>query len=221
MSSDKPNFAYRPASRDEDRAEVWLHVPDDGSEPYWAGHFGGMTNSVEFKSESVRLLADACRALDELILRSGHHSIERIQASAQNWQAVATVAREVDAQHRPGANMADDDLVDVIARALKDYPGLVQERDRLRAVLDAETGRKGLPGWTWHPIHGGGQWVLHVEGAHAYQNTPTRAGNGYREPVVHVYNNGTTNAYGVTDALHGMERAEKLLRSMGRLPPWD
>lgn len=158
---DRPDFAYRAAPREDDRAEVWLHVPDDGSAPYWAGCFGGMDTSIEFRDGSVTTLADACRALDTRIGAAGHYLYEQVQATAQHWQDVSGVAREVIAQHRGGPNlMADDDLVDVIARALKDFPGLVRERDRLQAVIDAERGVKGLPGWVYQQSVGG-FWVLH------------------------------------------------------------
>lgn len=162
MSSDRPDFAYRSAPREDDRAEVWLHTPDDGSEPYWAGCFGG---SDCFNLHGASTFEQARRALDQRIVLAGHYLGERVWADTDHWQTVATVAREIDAQHRPGATMHDDDLVDVIARALKDFPGLVRERDRLRAVLDAERGVKGLPGWVYQQGLGG-FWELHQCNGH-------------------------------------------------------
>lgn len=218
--TDRPNFAYRSAPREDDRAEVWLHVPDDGSAPYWAGCFGG---SECFNMPGPSTLAEAQRVMDQRLVLAGHLLAEAVDRdrrnldAAQRWQDVARVAREIDAQHRGAGLMADDDLVDLIARALKDFPGLVQERDRLKAVLDAETGRKGLPGWEWLPNRGGGQWVLHVKGAHTFLNTPTRPGDGRGHPVVFVFNGVQTNMHRITDALQGMEYAEARLRELGRL----
>lgn len=212
--TDHPILAYRSAPREDDRAEVWLYVPDDGSPPVYAGCFGGGM-SVEFRDGSVNTLADARRALDARIVAAGHYLYEQVQATAQHWQNVSGVAREVIAQHRGGPDlMADDDLVDVIARALKDFPGLVRERDRLRAVLDAETGKKGLPGWEYN---GYGTWRLKVNGE-ILAEAPTCSSyedNGW-------WVKGRAAAMAVpTDALDGMERAEAHLRALGLLPAKD
>lgn len=222
LATDRPDFAYRSAPREDDRAEVWLHVPDDGKDPYWAGCFGG-SDCFDLRGPST--MEEAQRVMDQRLVLDGHLLAEcvdrdrRALEDARRWEDVARVAREIDAKHRGAGLMADDDTVDLIAQALKDFPGLVRERDRLKALLDAETGRKGRPGWTWLPNHGGGQWVLHVEGAHAFLNTPTRPGDGRGHPVVFVFNGVTTVMYRITDALQGMEYAEDLLRSLGRLPP--
>ena len=222
LATDRPDFAYRSAPREDDRAEVWLHVPDDGKDPYWAGCFGG-SDCFDLRGPST--MEEAQRVMDQRLVLDGHLLAEcvdrdrRALEDARRWEDVARVAREIDAKHRGDGIMADDDTVDLIALTLKDFPGLVQERDRIKAVLDAETGRKGLPGWKWYGVHGGGQWVLHVEGANAFLSTPSRAGNGHSQPTGYIFNGRYTEPFYCTDALQGMERAEDLLRSLGKLPP--
>ncbi len=220
MSSDRPDFAYRSAPREDDRAEVWLHTPDDGSPPYYAGCFGG---SECFNLHGASTFEQARRAMDQRIVLAGHYLFERIQAAAQHWQTVATVAREIDAQHRGGGAMADDDPVDVIARALRNFHGLVRERDRLRAVLDAEQGKKGLPGWVYDA--GAHVWIY----SHQYDSMwSSRVGwvpTGGKEFTVSTHDDtlppgsqgwcirGTS-----TDALDGMEKATARLRELGLIP---
>ena len=208
--TDRPNFAYRSAPREDDRAEVWLHVPDDGSEPYWAGCYGG---SDCFNLLGPSTLDEAKRVMDQRLVLAGHLLAECVDRdrrnldAAQRWQDVARVAREIDAQHRGAGLMADDDLVDLIERALKDFPGLVRERDRLQAVLDAEMGRKGLPGWVYD---GYGQWTLSDHTADIIATAATdRRGIGW---YIGDY-------YGEsTDALDGMEKATARLRELGLIP---
>lgn len=163
--TDRPNFAYRSAPREDDRAEVWLHVPDDGKDPYWAGCFGG-SDCFDLRGPST--MAEAKQVMDQRLVLAGHLLAEcvdrdrRTLEDARRWEDVARVAREIDAKHRGDGLMADDDTVDLIAQALKDFPGLVQERDRLKAVLDAEQGKRGRPGWTWRNLRSegpaAGQW---------------------------------------------------------------
>ena len=163
--TDRPNFAYRSAPREDDRAEVWLHVPDDGKDPYWAGCFGG-SDCFDLRGPST--MKEAQRVMDQRLVLDGHLLAEcvdrdrRALEDARRWEDVARVAREIDAKHRADGLMADDDTVDLIAQALKDFPGLVQERDRLKAVLDVEQGKRGRPGWTWRNLRSegpaAGQW---------------------------------------------------------------
>jgi len=217
--TDQPILAYRSAPREDDRAEVWLYVPDDGSPPVYAGCFGGGM-SVEFRDGSVTTLADACRALDARIVAAGHYLYEQVQATAQHWQNVSGVAREVIAQHRGGPDlMADDDLVDVIARALKDFPGLVRERDRLQAVIDAERGVKGLPGWVYRTPSSGDPpyWEMRTSDLSGAASVKI----GGRGVVIYGSAVRATRIGDAANALDGMERAEAHLRALGLLPAKD
>ena len=163
IATDRPDFAYRSAPREDDRAEVWLHVPDDGKDPYWAGCYGG-SDCFDLRGPST--MEEAQRVMDQRLVLDGHLLAEcvdrdrRALEDARRWEDVARVAREIDAKHRGDGFMADDETVDLIMLALKDFPGLVQERDRLRDRLEAERGEKGLPGWLYDQS-AGGFWTLH------------------------------------------------------------
>jgi hypothetical protein len=67
--TDGDHFAYRSAPRDEDRAEVWLHVPDDGGTPYWSGCYGSRDC---FDLREAQDLEDAQRLLDQRLTGEGH-----------------------------------------------------------------------------------------------------------------------------------------------------
>ena len=58
------------------------------------------------------------------------------EGDAQRWRDIAKVAR--DADPRPGPDMADADLVDVIASALKHYPKLVRRVNELEDEAGAD-----------------------------------------------------------------------------------
>ena len=73
-SSASAKIAYRAAPREDDRAEVWLYVSEDGAESYWCGCWGGMADSVEIKE--AKSLDEAKAKLDELIVGSGHYLAE-------------------------------------------------------------------------------------------------------------------------------------------------
>lgn len=222
IATDRPDFAYRSAPREEDRAEVWLHVPDDGKDPYWAGCFGADC----FNLPGPSTLDEAKRVMDQRLVLAGHLLAECVDRDRRNledarrWEDVARVAQEIDAKHRGDGFMADDDLVDLIARALKDFPGLVRERDRLKAVLDAETGRKGLPGWEWNEI--GRDWRLSLNGGPWLAIVKPVAARGV-SIVVESEHTAQSRRYVSScpgkNALEDMEHAEDLLRSLGRLPP--
>ncbi len=92
---------------------------------------------------------------------------------------------------------------------------LRQRADRLQAVLDAETGRKGLPGWTW-----GGwadpTWQCRWPIALARVQSATDDLNPAR---AFVYLGAlATEVQGVTDALDGMEKATAWARARGYTP---
>lgn len=78
---------------------------------------------------------------------------------------------------------------------------------RLQAVLDAETGRKGLPGWKYD---GHGEWVFMGEG----RATAATHRNGIGYYVGEEYGEST-------DALDGMERATAALVRLGFTVPTE
>lgn len=89
---------------------------------------------------------------------------------------------------------------------------LKAQNARLKAILDAETGRKGLPGWTW------GGWVDRVW-RHQWPLVSAAV-----HPVVDDLNPAKAFVYlgalgieiqGVTDALDGMEKATSWARARG------
>ena len=88
--TDRPNFAYRSAPREDDRAEVWLHVPDDGSTPYWAGCFGG---SECFCLRHTNLstpttMDEAKRLMDQQLVLAGHLLAECVDRDRRALDAV-------------------------------------------------------------------------------------------------------------------------------------
>ena len=83
--TDGDHFAYRSAPRDEDRAEVWLHVPDDGSAPYWAGCFAG---SECFHLHGASTFEQAKRLVDQRIVLAGHYLAERLGGAVTRGEDV-------------------------------------------------------------------------------------------------------------------------------------
>lgn len=95
------------------------------------------------------------------------------------------------------------------------------ERDRLQAILDAERGVKGLPGWVY--VSGGsGSWRRPVQAVEVF-GTPTpaqvftRFSNRFE---VYEQSGAVTliHKHTCTDALDGMERATEILRSKNLIP---
>lgn len=67
-------FAYRPAPREEDRAEVALYVPDDGAPPHWCGWWCG-ADGVTLQAKT---LAEARAEVDQRLVQAGHLLAERV-----------------------------------------------------------------------------------------------------------------------------------------------
>lgn len=177
--TDGDHFAYRPAPRDEDRAEVWLHVPDDENEPYWSGCFGSHDC---FDLREARDLEGAKRLLDQRMTSEGHRFAE-----------------------------AQDPDLDRLADLVRQRDQLQVALDRLQAVMDAELGRKGLPGWTWDGE--ADRWVLRLSRRVVALVTTSRSGGGWscRTPGDDVTSDSS-------DALDGMEQAQAWLQARGFLP---
>lgn len=89
------------------------------------------------------------------------------ERKAQHWDVIAGVVREVDRAHRggDGPGMHDDDLVDVAAKALRDFPGLVKDLNRARTESSAESGHHAPTGWVW--ADGEGAWLIRTKTATA------------------------------------------------------
>ena len=88
------------------------------------------------------------------------------------------------------------------------------ERDRLQAILDAERGIKGLPGWVYgHECVG---WFVPAGQGRYHAMVYARCTDGFE-----VYDRAgtvtTTKRYTCKDALDGMERATAMLKTMGLL----
>jgi hypothetical protein len=111
-------------------------------------------DTPEATSQLHRLIATGRVEIDNGVV----YPASGVLRDAQNWRAIRDVVHQVDAEHRLGGKMADDDVVDVAVRALRKFPALVAEGARLKAELAealaevaAYEGRPegGLPGWKY------------------------------------------------------------------------
>lgn len=89
------------------------------------------------------------------------------------------------------------------------------ERDRLQAILDAERGIKGLPGWVYGREDGG--WYLPAGLGRGHAMAYARC-TGFFEVYERVGAVTNTRRHTCMDALDGMERATEILRSMNLIP---
>lgn len=95
--------------------------------------------------------------------------------------------------------------------------GLKAENARLQAILDAETGRKGLPGWAYRvPLDEGlPYWEMYTKDARGAASVKI----GGRLVVIFGSGMKATRVEGAVNALHGMELAEAELRRFGLMAP--
>jgi hypothetical protein len=89
-------------------------------------------DTPEATSQLHRLIATGRVEIDGGMV----YAASGVLRDARNWRAIRDVVHQVDGEHRPGAKMADDDMLDVAVRALRKFPAIVGERDRLVDEVD-------------------------------------------------------------------------------------
>jgi hypothetical protein len=74
----------------------------------------------------------------ELCIYAMLHHLRVSRDAAGHWQVIADVARQIDREYRGtgGPGMHDSDLVDVIAKMLRDFPKVARERNDFKRALD-------------------------------------------------------------------------------------
>ena len=121
---------------------------------------------------------------------------------------------DYEAEYAKHRGKAEPEIATGIALVRNAMNQTEAQRDRLQAILDAERGIKGLPGWVYgHECVG---WFVPAGQGRYHAMVYARCTDGFE-----VYDRAgtvtTTKRYTCKDALDGMERATAMLKTMGLL----
>lgn len=179
------------------------------------GHMTGVSLGYTVKRRTLRAdrsaeFGDAFDALEQVLSNLG---------LSEQYQS--TLLASMD-KHQPEILSAVLAVRELVTRA--------QDRaDRLQAVLDAETGRKGLEGWTFQNSDGVHAWVFERDEINFATVHTKLSANGSQDikgvffiesnlTIVRDPSDWSCIEFQPTDALDGMEKATTLLREYGVLP---
>lgn len=121
---------------------------------------------------------------------------------------------DYEAEYAKHRGKAEPEIATGIALVRNAMNQTEAQRDRLQAILDAERGIKGLPGWVYGREDGG--WYVPAGRDRHHAMVYARCTDGF-EIVFRDGNVVNTKRYTCKDALDGMERATAMLKTMGLL----